>query len=70
MLKKLNVVFFAVAMTGATLANAALDASIATGLEGIKTDAIAILALVFPVVIAVFGLQIAPKLVKRFGRSI
>lgn len=52
------------------LANAALDASIATGLTGIQADAVAILALVFPVVIAVFGLTMAPKLVKRFGRMI
>lgn len=59
-----------VATLAATTANAALDASIATGLAGVQADAVAILALVFPVVIAVLGLQLAPKLVKRFARSI
>lgn len=52
------------------LANAALDAAVATGMANVQADAVAILALVFPVVVAVFGLQMAPKLTKRFGRSI
>ena len=51
-------------------ANAALDAAVAAGMTSIQADAVAILALVFPVVVAVFGLQMAPKLTKRFGRSI
>jgi hypothetical protein len=63
--------FFAFMLSvAATLANAALDASISTGLDGIKSDATAILALVFPVVIAVLALQLSPRLVKRFSRSI
>lgn len=68
MLKKIGAVVVSVAFAGA--ANAALDPSIATGLTAIQGDAVAILALVFPVVVAVWGLTMAPKLMKRFGRSI
>lgn len=69
-MKKIAGVVVATLATVASSAHAALDASIATGLTAVQADAVAILALVFPVVIAVFGLTMAPKLVKRFGRMI
>jgi len=61
-----------VTVIGATIgsAQAALDPAMATSLTAVQGDAVSIAALVVPVVIAVFGLTLAPKLFKRFGRSI
>lgn len=59
-----------VGLAASTGAFAALDPAIATGVAAVEADAVAILALVFPVIVAVWGLTMAPKLMKRFGRSI
>jgi len=72
-LKKLRlstVAFLAscVALVGA--AHAALDASIATTFAAVQTDATALSAIVVPIVVAILGLTLVIKLVKRFGNKI
>lgn len=51
-------------------ANATLDPSISTGITGIQTDATSLNGLVMPVVVAILGMIVVYKLVKRFGNKI
>jgi len=51
-------------------ANAAIDASVGTALTAVQADAVSLSALFTPVVIAVLGLFIVMKLIKRFGSKI
>lgn len=53
------------ALTLASNANAALSTEIGTGLTGIQTDALALVDLVWPVVVAVTSAFIIFKLFKR-----
>lgn len=53
-----------------TGANAAIDASVGTALTAIQTDATSLSALVIPIVVAVMGLMITIKLIKKFGNKI
>lgn len=58
-------------MAGAAgFANAALDPAVAEGINGIKADASELNGLVVPVIIAILGMVIVIKLVKRFGNKI
>lgn len=57
-----------VAMVGS--AHAALDESIATGFTAIKTDALALNAIVLPIVVSLMGLFIILRLIKRFGNKV
>lgn len=73
MLKKYISSFGAVALSLLLLvgqAHAALDASIATAFDAVETDAIALSALVVPIVVSILGLTLVIKLIKRFGRNI
>ena len=51
-------------------ANAALDSSVATAFTAVQTDAVALSAIVVPIVVAILGLVITIKLIKRFGSKI
>ncbi len=51
-------------------AHAALPAGLDTALTALQADAVALAALVGPVIIAVLALAIVFKLVKRFGNKI
>ncbi len=62
--------FGALAFVAAAPSFAALDPSVATGLTGIQTDATSLNALIVPVVIAILGMLIVVKLIKRFGNKI
>lgn len=62
------VIGLAVGAVGA--ANAAVDPSVATAFNQIQTDATSLAGTVTPIVVAVLGLVIGIKLVKRFGSKI
>jgi hypothetical protein len=49
---------------------AALDASIATAFSAVQDDAVALSAIVVPIVVAILGLLIVIKLIKRFGNKL
>jgi len=51
-------------------ANAALDSSVSTAFTAVQTDAVALSAIVVPIVVAILGLVITIKLIKRFGSKI
>ncbi|MDP3671718.1 MAG: hypothetical protein Q8R69_18755 [Telluria sp.] len=51
-------------------ANAAIDASVGTAFTALQTDATSLSAIVVPIVVAVLGLVIVIKLIKRFGNKI
>jgi len=57
------------AARAASAASAAVDASVATAFAAVQTDAIAIAAIVMPICVAILGLGIGFKLVKRFGNK-
>lgn len=61
-------VAFGVAAAGA--ASAAIDGSVATALTSVQSDATALSGIVVPIVVAVMGLGIVIKLIKRFGNKI
>jgi hypothetical protein len=65
MFKKALTLMGVVAASVASTANAALSTEISTGLTAIQTDALALVDLVWPVVIAVVGAFIIFKLFKR-----
>jgi ABC-type spermidine/putrescine transport system permease subunit II len=50
--------------------HAALPAAIATELDSVKADGLALADLVWPVVISLFGALVLFKLFKRFGSKI
>lgn len=52
------------------VAQAALPLGIATGLDAVEADALALFDLVWPVVIAIFGGMVVFKLFKRAGNKI
>ena len=54
----------------ASTVHAALDASIATAFAAVQTDAIALSAIVIPIVVSILGLIIVIKLIKRFGNKL
>lgn len=56
------------AMVGS--AQAALDASIGTGITAVVADATSLSDLVVPAVVTVLGLTLVIKLIKRFGNKI
>lgn len=61
--------FFALlVLTG--VASAALPAGIATGLDAIEADGLALIDLVWPIVLTLFGGMILFKLFKRAGSKI
>ena len=51
-------------------ASAAIDAAVAPALAAIETDAIALNAIVTPIVVSILGLFIVIKLIKRFGNKL
>lgn len=51
-------------------ANAALDASIGTAFTAVQTDAVALSALIIPIVVSVLGLMLTIKLIKKFGNKV
>lgn len=51
-------------------ANAAVDAAVGTALTALQADAASLLALVFPVILAIFAMLAGIKLFKRFGSKI
>lgn len=57
------------ALAGAN-ASAALDASISTAFNAVQSDAMALSAIVVPIVVSILGLIIVIKLIKRFGNKL
>jgi len=53
-----------------TSAHAAIDASVSTAFAAVETDAIALSAIVVPIVVSVLGLMLVIKLIKKFGNKI
>lgn len=53
-----------------TSAFAAVDAAVGTALAAVQADAVALAGIVTPIVIAVLGLMLGIKLIKRFGNKI
>ena len=51
-------------------ANAAIDASVGTAFAALQADATALSVIVVPIVVAILGLVIVIKLIKRFGSKI
>lgn len=51
-------------------ASAAIDGSVSTALTAVQADATSLSAIVVPIVVAVMGLGIVIKLIKRFGNKI
>lgn len=49
---------------------AALPTGVDTALAGVQTDATSLMAIVAPVVIAILGMTLVIKLIKRFGNKI
>jgi hypothetical protein len=61
----------AVALGLATsVAHAAIDASVSTAFDAVKADAVSLSAIVTPIVVAILGLALVIKLIKRFGNKI
>lgn len=60
----------AVSLLASVAAHAEIDASVGTALTAVQADASALSALVVPIVVAVMGLGIVIKLIKRFGNKI
>lgn len=60
----------AAALTVAGSASAAVDASVATAFTQLQTDATSLAGIATPIVVAVLGLSIGIKLIKRFGNKI
>lgn len=57
-------------LAGVTSSYAAVDASVAGAMTTIQTDAATLAGDVTPVVVAILGLVIGIKLIKRFGNKI
>ncbi len=51
-------------------AHAAIDAAVGTAFTALQADATSLSAIVVPIVVAVLGLVITIKLIKRFGNKI
>jgi len=51
-------------------AMAAIDASVGTAFTAIQTDATALMAIVVPIIVAILGMVIVIKLIKRFGNKL
>lgn len=49
---------------------AAIDASVGTSFAALQADAVSLAAIVTPIVVAILGLVIVIKLIKRFGSKI
>lgn len=49
---------------------AAVDAAVGTALAAVQADAVTLAGIVTPIVIAVLGLMLGIKLIKRFGNKI
>jgi|GEM_PF-2773623 len=62
--------FMALVFGFSASAFAALDESVGTALAAVQTDASALSAIVVPIVVAVLGMSITIKLIKRFGNKI
>ena len=69
-MKRWMVASFAMCSLVAANAMAALPAALSTAVSGIQTDAEAMIELVWPVVLAVFGGLVLIKLFKRAGSKI
>jgi catabolite regulation protein CreA len=67
---RLMLVTLTAAAMASTAAHAAIDASVSTAFEAVKTDAVALAAIVTPIVVAILGLALVIKLIKRFGNKI
>lgn len=59
-----------VALFAAGAANATVDPSVATAFASIQTDATSLAGTVTPICVAILGLVIGIKLVKRFGNKL
>lgn len=51
-------------------AMAAVDGSVATAFAALQADAVSLAGIVTPIVVAIMGLGIAIKLIKKFGNKI
>lgn len=51
-------------------ASAAVDASVSTAFTAVQADAVSMAGIVTPIVVAVLGLALGIKLIKRFGNKI
>lgn len=51
-------------------AHAAIDASVQTAFDGVKADALAVAAIVTPIVVTILAAGIVIKLIKRFGSKL
>jgi hypothetical protein len=58
------------ALVAAGNASAAIDASVSTAFTAVQADATSLSAIVIPIVVAVLGLFITIKLIKKFGNKI
>ena len=56
-----------VAMVGS--AHAAIDGAVTTAFTAVQADAVSLSAIVVPIVVAILGLGITIKLIKRFGNK-
>ena len=54
----------------AAQAQAAIDAAVGTAFTAIQTDAVALSAIVTPIIVSILGLVIVIKLIKRFGNKL
>lgn len=68
--KKIAGVVAFVSAVVAGSASAAIDGSVATAMTAVQSDAQSLSAIVVPIVVAVMGLGIVIKLIKRFGNKI
>lgn len=64
---KVAVIVATAATFAAAAANAAIDGSVSTAMNAVQQDAISLSAIVTPIIVAVMGLGIVMKLIKRFG---
>jgi hypothetical protein len=73
MFKKMSAMLFMVfaSLVGFVgTASATIDPSVATAFTGIQTDATSLSGIVTPIVVAILGLLIVMKLIKRFGSKL
>lgn len=69
-MKAAAVVAASLAAAVAVPAHAAIDASVGTAFTALQADATELAGIVTPIVVAVMGLAIVIKLIKRFGNKL
>lgn len=57
-------------VTGMQAAHAELPAGVATGLAQVQSDAGDLFDIIVPIVLAILGMMLTVKLIKRFGNKI